>query len=58
MHSPAPGLELVDRDLFLVRPEYTVRYGMAARGAGPLGRIPLVRELAVNGAFYLARRPR
>jgi SAM-dependent methyltransferase len=52
------GLEIVDRALFVVRPEYTVRYGMTKRGAGPLGRIPLLRELAVNGAFYLARRSR
>jgi 2-polyprenyl-3-methyl-5-hydroxy-6-metoxy-1,4-benzoquinol methylase len=52
------GLEIVDGALFVVRPEYTVRYGMTKRGAGPLGRIPLLRELAVNGAFYLARRSR
>jgi SAM-dependent methyltransferase len=50
------GFEVVDRELFVVRPEYTVRYGMTKRGAGPLGRIPFIRELAVNGAFYLARR--
>ena len=41
-----------------MRPEYTVRYGVAKRGAGWLGKIPLLRELGVNGAFYLLRRPR
>ena len=52
------GFGIVDRELFLVRPEYTVRYGVAKRGAGWLGRTPFLRELAVNGAFYLLRRER
>jgi SAM-dependent methyltransferase len=52
------GFDVVARELFVVRPEYTVRYGMKQRGAGVLGRIPLVRELVVNGAFYLARLAR
>jgi hypothetical protein len=30
---------------------------MNARRAGVLGRLPVVREVAVNGAFYLLRRP-
>jgi SAM-dependent methyltransferase len=50
------GLELVDRDLFLLRPEYTVRYGVKSRRAGVLGRLPLVREALVGGGFYLVRR--
>jgi SAM-dependent methyltransferase len=49
------GLVVDARELFLVRPEYTIRYGLKARGAGVLGRLPLLRELAVNGAFYLLR---
>jgi len=49
-------LDVVARDLFLVRPEYTIRYGLKARGAGVLGKLPLARELGVNGAFYLLRR--
>jgi SAM-dependent methyltransferase len=49
------GLEIAARGLFLVRPEYNIRYGLKARSAGPLGRLPAVRELAVNGAFYLLR---
>ena len=50
------GFEVVGRELFLIRPEYEVRYGMKARDARVLGRLPLVRETAVNGAFYLLRR--
>jgi len=49
------GFEIAARELFLVRPEYTVRYGLKARPAGALGRLPGVRELVVNGAFYLLR---
>ena len=49
------GLEIADRELFLIRPEYTVRYGLETRGARILGRLPVVREAAVNGAFYLLR---
>jgi 2-polyprenyl-3-methyl-5-hydroxy-6-metoxy-1,4-benzoquinol methylase len=51
------GLEIVDRELFLIRPEYTVRYGIRTRRAAVLGRLPLVREAAVNGGFYLVRAP-
>jgi SAM-dependent methyltransferase len=48
------GLEVESRELFLIRPEYTVRYGLSARPVGLLGAGPL-RELTVNGAFYLLR---
>jgi SAM-dependent methyltransferase len=47
------GLAVVSREFFLLRPEYTVRYGFPTVAAGALGSIPLVREVAVNGAFYL-----
>jgi len=49
------GFEVAARELFLVRPEYTVRYQLKSRAAGVLGRLPGVRELVVNGAFYLLR---
>lgn len=49
------GFEVVARELFLVRPEHTVRYGLETRRAGVLGRLPVARELFVNGAFYLLR---
>ena len=45
------GFEVAARDLFLVRPEYTVRYGLEARGAGSSrqasGRTGAVRERRV-----------
>ena len=47
------SFQMLDRELFLVRPEYRVRYGLRERRAGLLGAIPGVREVAVNGAFYL-----
>jgi SAM-dependent methyltransferase len=50
------GLEVAERELFLVRPEHTVRYGLRARRVRALGRLPGLREVAVNGAFYLLRR--
>jgi SAM-dependent methyltransferase len=50
------GLATADRELFLVRPEHSLRYGIRTRAAGPLGRVPGVRELAVSGAYYLLKR--
>jgi len=54
----AAGLRVVARRLFLVRPEHTLRYGVPTVGAGPVGALPVLRELAVSGAYYLlARQP-
>ena len=50
------GLATADRELFLIRPEHSLRYGIRTRTAGPLGRLPGIRELAVSGAFYLLKR--
>jgi SAM-dependent methyltransferase len=47
------GLTTVGSETFLLRPEYTVRYGLPTVPAGVIGRAPGVRELAVTGAFYL-----
>jgi SAM-dependent methyltransferase len=47
------GLVVEAREFFVLRPEYTVRYGWPTVRAGALGRMPLVREAVVNGAFYL-----
>jgi SAM-dependent methyltransferase len=52
------SFDVVRRELFLVRPEYGVRYGMRTRTAGVFGRVPVLREVAVNGAFYLLRSAR
>jgi len=47
------GFAVLDRELFVVRPEYTIRYGMNVRSAAWLGSVRGVREMIVNGAFYL-----
>ena len=47
------GFTVAARELFLLRPEYTVRYGVKTVRAGVVGTVPGVRELLVNGAFYL-----
>jgi SAM-dependent methyltransferase len=49
----AAGLAVDDTELFVSRPEYTVRYGWPTIRANPLRRIPLVGEALLNGAFYL-----
>jgi len=52
----AEGFRLADRTLWLLRPEYRVRYGVRPLGAGPLGTVPVVREALVTGAYYLLER--
>jgi SAM-dependent methyltransferase len=52
------GLKVLDSELFVVRPEYKLRYGLETRGASVLGRVPGLRELVVNGAFFLVQRHR
>jgi SAM-dependent methyltransferase len=47
------GLAVIDREHFLSRPEYTIRYGWPTVTARRVGRIPVLREAVVNGAFYL-----
>lgn len=47
------GLVPVDRELFVLRPEFKIRYGLPIMAAGALGRVRGVREVLVNGAFYL-----
>jgi SAM-dependent methyltransferase len=49
----AAGLRPVASEFFLLRPEYTVRYGIRSQTAGMAGRLPGLREVLVNGAFYL-----
>jgi SAM-dependent methyltransferase len=48
-------LAIVDRALYLSRPIFKIRWGIPTIDAGPLGRIPLVRELLVTGAWYVVR---
>jgi SAM-dependent methyltransferase len=49
----AAGLRVVEATFYVSRPEYTVRYGWPTIRAGVVGRLPIAREVFVNGAFYL-----
>jgi SAM-dependent methyltransferase len=44
------------RFAFIIRPEVALRAGLPKIGASVLGRLPLLRELVVGGAFYVLRR--
>ena len=47
-------LVIIKRELFHLRPEFGVRYGVpTVRSA--IGRIPILREITTTGAFYLLR---
>jgi len=41
---------------FIIRPEVALRAGLPEIGASVLGRLPILRELAVGGAFYVLGR--
>jgi SAM-dependent methyltransferase len=47
------GLERRAAQYFLFRPEFKVRYGIPVIPAGPLARVPLLREALVMGVYYL-----
>ena len=46
-------LVIVRRELFHLRPEFTVRYGVPTIRSPIFGRIPIIREVTTTGAFYL-----
>jgi SAM-dependent methyltransferase len=47
------GLRILRRRMWLLRPEYRVRYGVRPLPARIVGSVPLLRELGVLGADYL-----
>jgi SAM-dependent methyltransferase len=49
-------LRVAHRKFFLSRPTFNIRYGLPVIGAGPIGLVPGLRELAVTAACYLLRR--
>jgi SAM-dependent methyltransferase len=51
------GLRVESRQLFVLRPEFGVRYGIRALDAHGLGSVRGLRDLVVMGAFYLLRAP-
>lgn len=50
------GLEVRRARRYLLRPTYRLRYGTPVLGAGPLGRIPLLRDVLVTGSWELLAR--
>lgn len=46
-------LVVKERSFYLSRPIFQVRWGLPVVDAGPIGRIPLLREVLVTGAWYL-----
>lgn len=50
------GFRIERQQLFLFRPEFSVRYDIRVVDAGLLGRIKGLREFVVMGAFYLLRK--
>jgi SAM-dependent methyltransferase len=51
------GLVAARRKMFLSRPSFALRYGVPVVDASILGRIPVVREVAVTAAYYLLAHP-
>lgn len=47
------GFKIDKKELFHLRPEYHVRYGVPAMRASLLGKVPALREVATTGAYYL-----
>jgi SAM-dependent methyltransferase len=49
----AAGLAVASSEFFVLRPEYTVRYGIRSVASATVGRAPGLREVLPTGAFYL-----
>lgn len=47
------GFAVKEKRLFLSRPTFALRYGAPVINAGLLGKLPLLREMLVTGAYYL-----
>lgn len=50
------GFRVRNRKTYLSRPTFSLRYGIPVVPAGPIGRIPLLRELFVTAAYYLIEK--
>ena len=47
------GLRIEMQEFFLFRPEFRIRYGLSSWQIPLVHRVPIVREIATLGAFYL-----
>ncbi len=48
-------LRVAGRRFYLSRPSHRLRYGWPVVGADAIGRVPVIREFLVSGAFFLLR---
>jgi len=51
------GLQLVNRNCFLLRPEFKIRYGLPSLSCDMIGHIPILKEVLTMGVYYLAQKP-
>jgi hypothetical protein len=49
-------LRVVHRQAYLISPNH-IRFGLRPVSAGPLSRIPLIREIMCSGVVYLLSKP-
>jgi hypothetical protein len=47
------GLYIETQELFLLRPEFNIRYALSSWHIPLVHRVPIVREVATLGAYYL-----
>jgi SAM-dependent methyltransferase len=47
------GLRIETQEFFLFRPEFHIRYGLSSWNIPLVHRVPVVREIATLGAYYL-----
>ncbi len=52
------GLEIVDEQLYFLRPVFKLKFGLPAIRVNALRHIPVLRELGALEAAYLLRKPR
>ncbi len=48
-------LQIERETRWLINPAYTIKYGLAARPAGWLGKVPLLREVAVTSVYAMLK---
>ncbi len=52
------GLNIVARKFYLIRPSHHLRYHLPVIGGNIIGKIPLLREFFITGAFFLLEKKR
>jgi len=52
----AAGFTIREQRFYLSRPTFTLRYGLPVLGAGIVGRVPLLNEIAVTAGYFVLER--